>query len=114
MSTKPSAMRYVSDLRRMSKAQRQVSGSKRVFIPIGLSVLFLALVGIFVSAGFSLLLLPPRPEHQPRYKTLVMLAQWILLPVTLIIWGAIPATVAQTRLMFGKYLGFWVTEKVRK
>jgi len=44
-------MRYVSDLRRMSKAQRQVSGSKQVFIPIGVSVLFLALVGVFVSGS---------------------------------------------------------------
>ncbi len=77
-------------------------------------VLGLSMIGIFVSATFGLLLLPPRPENQPRYKTFVMLAQWILLPITLIIWGAIPAVVAQTRLMFGKYLGFWVTEKVRK
>lgn len=77
-------------------------------------VLGLSMIGIFVSAGFSLLLLPPRPDHQPRHKTLIMLAQWALLPITLIIWGAIPATVAQTRLMLGKYLGFWVTEKVRK
>lgn len=77
-------------------------------------MLALSMVGILVSAAFSLLLLPPRPADQPRHKMLIMLGQWIFLPITLIIWGAIPATVAQTRLMFGKYLGFWVTEKVRK
>lgn len=77
-------------------------------------LLGLSMVGIFVSAGISLLLLPPRPEDQKKIKTAVMILQWIFLPITLIIWGAIPATVSQTRLMLGKYLGFWVTEKVRK
>lgn len=77
-------------------------------------ILGLSMVGILVSAGFSLLLLPPRPENYPKYKMLMMILQWLALPVTLVVWGAIPATDAQTRLMFGKYLGFWVTEKVRK
>ncbi|MBI4122155.1 MAG: glycosyltransferase family 2 protein [Parcubacteria group bacterium] len=77
-------------------------------------LLTLSMVGIMFSALFSLLLLPPRPKNQPRYKILVMFLQWLFLPITLFIWGAIPATEAQTRLMLGKYLGFWVTEKVRK
>lgn len=77
-------------------------------------ILSFSMIGIMVSALFSVLLLPPRPKDQPRYKVLVMLLQWLFLPVTLLIWGAIPATEAQTRLMLGKYLGFWVTEKVRK
>jgi hypothetical protein len=43
-----------------------------------------------------------------------MMLQWILLPLSTIILGAIPALDAQSRLMFGKYMGFWVTEKARK
>jgi len=73
-----------------------------------------AMVGIMVSAVLSILLLPKRPRSQPRYKYLIMFLQWILLPVTLVIFGSIPAAEAQTRLMFGKYLGFFVTPKARK
>jgi hypothetical protein len=75
----------------------------------------LAMLGILVSALFSFLLLPPRPKHQPRRKWIIMALQWLLLPITLIIFGSCPAIDAQTRLMLGgKYrLGFWVTPKER-
>ncbi|MBI4276287.1 hypothetical protein HY629_00410, partial [Candidatus Uhrbacteria bacterium] len=73
-----------------------------------------AMVGILASALVSLLLLPPRPETQPRFVWLIMILQWLLLPVTLVFFGSIPAIDAQTRLMLGKYLGFWVTEKSKK
>jgi len=61
-------------------------------------------------------ILPPRPKQHPKWKYLIMLFQWILLPVTFIIFGAIPAVDAQTRLMLGKkyHLGFFVTPKARK
>ncbi len=73
-----------------------------------------AMIGMIVSAILSLFLLPPRPKKQSRFKFVVMLVQWVLLPVSLILFGSIPAVEAQTRLMIGKYLGFWVTEKARK
>ncbi|MCG2693018.1 glycosyltransferase family 2 protein [Candidatus Parcubacteria bacterium] len=73
-----------------------------------------AMIGLLVAAILSVLILPPRPKTQSKYKILVMILQWIFLPVTLILFGCIPACEAQTRLMIGKYLGFWVTEKARK
>jgi hypothetical protein len=74
----------------------------------------IGMVGILVSATLSLRLLPPRPEHEPKFKWLIMGLQWVLLPINIIIFGAIPAAEAQTRLMIGKYLGFFVTPKTRK
>jgi len=74
----------------------------------------LAMVGMFVSAIISMLILPPRPKIYSKLKNLSIVLQWLLLPVTLIIFGSLPALDAQTRLIFGKYLGFWVTEKERK
>lgn len=76
----------------------------------------LAMVGIFISTLLSLSLLPKCPHFKtmrriPEY--FLMIVQWILLPVTLILFGSIPAIEAQTRLLFGKYLGFWVTKKAR-
>ena len=74
----------------------------------------LAMVGLVFSAIISTLLLPPRPRGHKFHKSIVMVAQWAVLPISIIIFGAIPALDAQTRLMLGKYLGFWVTPKSRK
>lgn len=78
-----------------------------------LSRLFgLALLGLFVLVYMSLLFAPKR---KTRFKdSIVVLMQWLLLPIVTIIFGALPALDAQTRLMFGKKLEFWVTPKISK
>lgn len=73
-----------------------------------------AMAGAVLSAILSMLLLPPRPKTTSRLRYLIMFLQWILVPVTFVIFGSIPAIDAQTRLALGKYLGFNVTEKLRK
>lgn len=73
----------------------------------------LAMVGLVAGAILSTAILPPAPKHKGPLRWLPMVLQWLLFPITMIIFGSIPATDAQTRLMLGKYLGFWVTEKAR-
>lgn len=81
-------------------------------------IMTISMVGMFVSAILSTMLLPPVPKTMGRFlriwKKSTVFLQWVFLPVTLILFGALPALDAQIRLMLGKYMGFWVTEKVRK
>ena len=73
------------------------------------------MVGLFITVIISLLSLPPRPKEYRKSKSLLMIFQWILFPVTTIVFGSIAALNAQTRLMLGKYLEeFEVTEKAVK
>ncbi|MDD5290585.1 MAG: glycosyltransferase family 2 protein [Patescibacteria group bacterium] len=72
-----------------------------------------AMVGLVVSAIISTSLLPPRPPKYGWYKNIIMVLQWLVLPFSIIIFGAIPGLEAQTRLMLGKYMGFFVTPKSR-
>ena len=78
------------------------------------AIMTLAMVGLVTSAIISMKLLPPRPAHYHKRRTLGMVLQWAFVPITIITFGSFPALEAQTRLMFGKYLGFWITPKGRK
>ena len=73
-----------------------------------------ALIGLLTCIIVSTLLIRFSPFRLSRRKTLLMVIQWIFLPFSLIIFGTFPAIDAQTRLMLGKYMGFWPTEKFRK
>jgi len=76
-------------------------------------LLILAMFGLVISSIISLTMLPPRPKEKSRLKYIVLAVQWILVPVTMIIFSAIPGLHSQTRLMLGRYMGFWVTPKTR-
>ncbi|MEK7515259.1 MAG: glycosyltransferase family 2 protein [Patescibacteria group bacterium] len=76
-------------------------------------IMTLAAVGLVANVAISIALLPPRPPQYGKRAFLWMALQWLLLPINLMAFGALPALESQTRLMFGKYLGFWVTPKER-
>jgi hypothetical protein len=78
------------------------------------TLMTLAMVGLLTSAIVSTLLLPPTPKNFPWWKHLFLLLEWILIPITVNIFGVLPSLDAQTRLMVGKYMSFWVTPKEHK
>ena len=75
----------------------------------------IAMIGLFITIWLTLRLLPPRPKHYSRKRSLSMILQWFLMPITAILFNAMASIVAQTHLLLGKYLTkFDVTEKAKK
>lgn len=71
-----------------------------------------AMIGLFITVYFSFKMLPPRPERYKRTRSVSMLLQWILMPITSIVYGSLSSLVSQGRLFSGRYLDkFDVTEK---
>ena len=75
----------------------------------------IAMIGTIITVIISLQMLPKRPEKYKKNKSFLMVLQWILMPVTAIVYQSAAAFYAQTRLMLGKYMEkFDVTKKVVK
>lgn len=74
-----------------------------------------AVVGLLITVITSLSLLPPRPKRYKKSKNILMVVQWVLMPITSICYSSASAYVAQWRLLRGKYMEkFDVTEKAVK
>lgn len=74
-----------------------------------------AMVGLIITIIISLRMLPERPKKYKKHKSVVMVIQWVLMPVIAIVYQSAAAFYAQTRLMVGKYMEkFDVTRKVVK
>lgn len=69
---------------------------------------------LIFSMYINIVLLPPKPVGYPWWKSLSMIVQWVFSPIVSSVFGSLPAIDAQTRLMFGRYMEFWVTPKVRR
>ena len=75
----------------------------------------IASLGLLITVLVSLRMLPKRPARYRKGRNILMIAQWILMPVTSILYQSIAAYYAQTRLMLGFYMEkFDVTKKVVK
>ena len=69
---------------------------------------------LIFSVYINMVLLPPRPAKYSRWRTANMILQWVFVPLVSTVFGSVPAIDAQTRLMLGKYMEFWVTPKARR
>lgn len=73
----------------------------------------IAMIGLVVVIFSAFKILPPRPERYKRRRNVLMLLQWVLMPVTSIVYSSLSAFNSQTHLLLGKYLDkFDVTEKI--
>lgn len=74
-----------------------------------------AMVGLIITVIISLQMLPKRPEKYKKNRSVLMVLQWVLMPVIAIVYQSAAAFYAQTRLMIGNYMEkFDVTKKVVK
>ena len=74
-----------------------------------------ASIGLLITVMVSFSILPKRPAKYRKGRNLLMILQWILMPITSILYQSIAAYYAQTRLMLGLYMEkFDVTKKIIK
>jgi cellulose synthase/poly-beta-1,6-N-acetylglucosamine synthase-like glycosyltransferase len=93
-----------------SKASQSVAANQ---LPEVLSVIQrIAMVGILITVFLAFKMLPPRPSRYKRHRSVGMVLQWFLMPLTAIGYSSFAAFYSQTRLLLGKYLDkFDVTDK---
>ena len=71
-----------------------------------------AMVGLIVTIVCSLRMLPTRPKQYKKSRTILMVVQWVLMPLIAILYQSAAAFYSQTRLMLGLYMEkFDVTKK---
>lgn len=72
-----------------------------------------AFIALFSTIYIHEKTVPKRPSSWSIPQKIWSYVQWALIPIVLVTITSIPAIDAQTRLMFGKYMEFRTTNKVR-
>ncbi|MFZ5802889.1 MAG: glycosyltransferase [Candidatus Omnitrophota bacterium] len=73
----------------------------------------IAWVSFAVTILLSLALLPDKKIRYPVLRRIRHAFEWFLIPVVAILLSAVPALDAQTRLMLGQRMEFYVTQKTK-
>ena len=77
-------------------------------------IMRIAAIGILVSGAVSFSLLPRRPQHVRPWTWLVLILQWALLPVTFILFGALPAMMRRRVWRWASIWGSMLRKRVGK
>ncbi|MCL1929602.1 glycosyltransferase family 2 protein [Candidatus Saccharibacteria bacterium] len=75
----------------------------------------IAIIGILITIFLSFKILPTRPERYKKSRNILMVLQWVIMPITAVCYASASAFYSQTRLLLGRYMEkFDVTEKHQK
>ncbi len=75
------------------------------------TIFSISTVALVCTIVLSLCLLPKKKSRHSLFRSIIHALEWLLLPVIFVLFSAFPALDAQTRLMFGKYMEFYVSSK---
>ena len=79
---------------------------------ISRAILTTCLLSLLIMIIIDLALRPKKPKDYSFWSNLTYYLQWIMMPVASLFMSVLPGLDAQTRLMLGKRLEYWVTEKI--
>jgi hypothetical protein len=71
----------------------------------------LAGLAMLITIALSMMFLPRPTSRRPILRRILQALEWPLVPVITLFFSAVPALDAQTRLMLGKRMEFWVAGK---
>lgn len=74
-------------------------------------ILTICLVSLAVTILLDWKLQPKKDKNLSLWQKVFYLLQWILMPVATLFMSVLPGLDAQTKLLFGKRLEYWVTKK---
>ncbi len=94
-------------------AGREFSSSVMYFNAPRVSGLIFKLAGLamLITIALSMMFLPRPTSRRPILRRILQALEWPLVPVITLFFSAVPALDAQTRLMLGKRMEFWVAGK---
>lgn len=78
------------------------------------TIFHLASLSLIISVTLSIALLPKTKLRYRWIKKVIFALEWCAMPLILVFLSALPALDAQTRLLLGRHMEFWVTDKKRK
>lgn len=77
-------------------------------------IFHLSVLALLITIVLSLCLLPRHPGKYRLLHRVGHACEWLCVPLVATLLSALPALDAQTRLMLGRYMEFWVTDKARR